>query len=364
MVSPMLRSTPTRRKLAVAWGLVFGVGVLAAALVQNGNPGNMGLCGACFLRDTAGAVGLISGSGPKIFRPELLGLVLGALGLGLARRRYVARSGSFAVTRFSLGVLMAFGTMVFLGCPFRMLQRLGGGDLNAAAGLAGFVVGVGGATLFEKRGYSVGKTAPAPAVVGLWAPITLGGLFACYLVGNILAGPAAGDRGGPAHAPWAIALGLATVAGVVLSLTGFCAISAVRQLFRPGKGMLVAALLLVAGYTTTMLAAGSFRFGAEGQPVAHQDALWNALSLALVGITGAFAGGCPVRQLVMAGEGNGDAWVTCVGLLTGGALAHNLQITSTAAGPTPAGRFVTAVGIALVLAYAAAVTRGAAKAAP
>lgn len=36
----------------------LGIGVIAALLVLFGNPVNMGFCIACFLRDTAGALGL------------------------------------------------------------------------------------------------------------------------------------------------------------------------------------------------------------------------------------------------------------------------------------------------------------------
>ena len=54
---------------------------------------------------------------------------------------------------------MGVGTMVFLGCPFRMLQRIGGGDLNAVVGLGGFLAGVGAGRWCESRGYSAGKTA-------------------------------------------------------------------------------------------------------------------------------------------------------------------------------------------------------------
>lgn len=44
-----------KRKIILA-GVV--IGVIAAALVWFGNPKNMGFCIACFIRDTAGAVGM------------------------------------------------------------------------------------------------------------------------------------------------------------------------------------------------------------------------------------------------------------------------------------------------------------------
>ena len=42
------------------WPVVAGaaLGIVAPLRTYNGNPGNMGLCAACFLRDTAGSIGL------------------------------------------------------------------------------------------------------------------------------------------------------------------------------------------------------------------------------------------------------------------------------------------------------------------
>ena len=34
------------------------------------------------------------------------------------------------------------GALMFLGCPLRMVIRLGGGDLNALVGLVGFIAGI------------------------------------------------------------------------------------------------------------------------------------------------------------------------------------------------------------------------------
>ena len=49
-------------------GLV--IGVIASALVLLGNPKNMGFCIACFIRDTAGALGLHGAKGVMYLRPE------------------------------------------------------------------------------------------------------------------------------------------------------------------------------------------------------------------------------------------------------------------------------------------------------
>ena len=45
------------------------IGILASLLVFFGNPVNMGFCIACFLRDTAGALGLPSAAPVQYIRP-------------------------------------------------------------------------------------------------------------------------------------------------------------------------------------------------------------------------------------------------------------------------------------------------------
>jgi YedE family putative selenium metabolism protein len=348
----MLRTVATPRQNLVALGLVTALGVIAALLVAAGNPGNMGLCGACFLRDLGGALGFFQPPAPRIFRPELTGIVIGALLSVVVRRRYAARSGSFAASRFMLGVLMALGALVFLGCPFRMIQRLGGGDLNAWLALPGFLAGVYVATKFERAGYSIGKTSPVAAPIGLWSHFVFLGLLVLFLTGGALSGPGPGSIEPPAHAAWTVSLTLGLLAGAILSRTGFCAISAARQLVLPDRRMSRAAGMLILAYAVTALATGHANWGFDGQPIAHTEFLWNALGLALVGLCGALAGGCPVRQLVMAGEGNGDAFVCVMGLVVGGALAHTLGIASTTAGASDAGRIATLAGLGIALTYA------------
>lgn len=360
----MLRTSPTTsRATLIAFALVAAVGVGAAALVLAGNPGNMGLCGACFLRDGAGALGFFA-RGPKIFRPELAGLVLGAFVMCVLRRRAIGRSGSFAVSRFLLGALMAMGSLVFLGCPFRLLQRLGGGDLNAAIGAAGLIAGAGLAVLFERRGYSIGKTSPSPLAVGLLPPLVFAGLLALHLQGSMPFGPGWSQTSAPAHAPSAQALFLALGAGMALSATGFCAITAARQVFLREKRMLVAALTLMAAYGLVQAFGGRFQLGFDQQPIAHQEHLWNFLAVTLVGLCGGLAGGCPVRLLVLSGEGNGDAFAGVMGIVVGGAISHNFDIVSSATGTTAAGRTVVVFGLVLALAYGGALVISARRTRP
>jgi uncharacterized protein len=46
--------------------------VLAPILVKLGNPGNMGICVACFSRDIAGALGLHRAATVQYIRPEII----------------------------------------------------------------------------------------------------------------------------------------------------------------------------------------------------------------------------------------------------------------------------------------------------
>jgi YedE family putative selenium metabolism protein len=353
---PLLRREGVSgRTLGLALAATAAAGGVAAWLVRAGNPGNMGICGACFLRDVAGSLGFFA-EGPRIFRPELAGILLGAYLWTVGGGRFEARSGSHAAARFLLGIAMGAGALVFLGCPFRMFQRLGGGDANALVGLAGFLAGVGAAVLFEGRGYSVGRTAAAPPPLGRLAPALALGLVGLFVAG-LLKGPGPGSQAPPAHAPWKTALVLGLLGGALLSLTGFCGVAAARGLWRRTWAMPLAALALVASYGGVLASLGLWKGGFEGQPAAHSDHLASFLAMALVGLTGAFAGGCPVRQVVMAGEGNGDALVTIAGIAAGGAVAHNFGLVSTAAGATPGGRAAVIGGIVLVLAYAFSVCR-------
>jgi YedE family putative selenium metabolism protein len=354
----VLRSAdaPPGRALA----LVALVGAACGALVLAGNPANMGICGACFLRDIAGTIGLHE-KGPAVFRPEIVGVLLGAFLWTSIRGRWQARSGSHAASRLALGFLMGAASLVFLGCPFRLLQRLGGGDGNALSGAAGLLAGVGGALLLERRGYSAGKTSPAPAPVGRWAFAAAMLLLGLFLFDGLPRGPRLDEPGaGPPRAAWGLALLLPTVAGAALSATGFCAISASRQVFSGGGRMLAAAGVLVVAFGATTAAGGKWSPGFSGQFASHGDHLASFVAMAAVGVCGALAGGCPVRQVVMAGEGNGDAAVAVVGIALGASVAHGAGWAATGAGVPPAGRVFAFVALAVAALYGVAAMRSAA----
>ena len=115
-------------KLAVS-GAVIGLLVMLLAIY--GNPANMAICVACFIRDTAGALKLHTAAPVQYFRPEVVGFVCGSFLLALLTKEYKSTAGSSPMVRFILGAAMMIGALVFLGCPLRMVLRMAAGDLNA-----------------------------------------------------------------------------------------------------------------------------------------------------------------------------------------------------------------------------------------
>jgi len=103
----------------LTWPVVAGaaLGIVAPLLSYNGNPGNMGFCAACFLRDTAGSLGLHHAAPLQYLRPELIGLVLGALASAFLSKEFKPRGGSAPLARISLGFFAMLGALIFLGCP-------------------------------------------------------------------------------------------------------------------------------------------------------------------------------------------------------------------------------------------------------
>ena len=161
--------TKKEKTMIISGGLI--IGVIASLLVFFGNPANMGFCIACFLRDTAGALGLHRAGAVQYIRPEIIGLVLGSFIMAVCKKEFAAKGGSSPLTRFVLGFFAMIGCLMFLGCPFRMILRLAGGDFNALLGLAGFVLGILCGVFFLNKGYTLKRSYRQPVVEGAVLPI-------------------------------------------------------------------------------------------------------------------------------------------------------------------------------------------------
>ena len=74
------------------------------------------------------------------------------------------------------------------------------------------------------------------------------------------------------------------------------------------------------------LALGQYKFGFEGQPIAHNDVLWNFLSMTLAGLCFSLGEGCPGKHLVQMGTGNLSSVIFVIGMAAGAAVAHNFLL--------------------------------------
>ena len=339
-------------------GLV--VGIASVVLVALGNPVNMGFCIACFLRDIAGGLGLHRAPIVQYIRPEIIGLVLGAMIMALAGKEFKVRGGSSPMTRFVLGFCVMVGALMFLGCPLRMVIRLGGGDGNAILGLVGFIAGIFAGTLFLKKGFSLKKSQPQARVEGLLMPAVNVALLVL-----VIAAPAfiffSTEGPGSMRAPIAAALAAGLAVGAIAQRTRLCMAGGIRDaimlrdfhLLMGFVAIFVAVLVgnLIVG---AMSIRGGFTPGFAGQAVAHTDGLWNFLGMVLVGLGSVLLGGCPLRQLILSGGGNSDSSIAVLGMVVGAAFCHNFGLVSSTDGPSFAGKVAVILGLAVVCAIGGA----------
>lgn len=361
----------------------FLVGVAALVLQKLGNPGNMGFCIACFERDIAGALGLhtagaavteegtIAVGNLAYFRPEIIGIVLGSMIMAICTKEFKGKGGSSPVLRFLLGAGVMIGALVFLGCPLRMVIRIGGGDPNALVGLVGFIVGILIGVLFLKKGFTLRRAYEQSKTEAAAFPVATVVMGALCLLGIVGLMTAEGTAPGGVRAPWYAAILAGLLVGALAQRSRFCMVGGVRDavLFKDfgliaGFGMVIVTVL--AGNAILGNFGESYKgFQTVGQPIASADGLWNFLGMMIVGWGSALLGGCPLRQLILAGEGNSDSAITVLGMIAGAAIAHNFKLASGASkevdgvvtgGSTPNGHVAVIVILALLALISVACT--------
>ena len=348
-------------KLALS-GVV--IGLLVMLLAMSGNPANMAICVACFIRDAAGALKLHTTAPVQYFRPEIVGFVCGSFLISVATKEYRSTAGSAPMVRFLLGAVMMIGALVFLGCPLRMVLRMSAGDLNAYVALIGFAGGVATGSCFLKKGFSLGRAYETKSLSGAVLPV----LLAALLVIGVATGAYAASTEGPGskHAPLLLALVVALVIGALAQKSRMCFAGSIRDVILMKNFDLlsiIAALFVV--MTVYNIATGNFHLSFSGQPIAHSQHPWNILGMYVVGFAAVLAGGCPLRQLILAGQGSSDSAVTFLGMLLGAAFAHNFNLVGSAAkaatatdaavpgGPAMPGKIAVIVCIVLLFVIAA-----------
>lgn len=343
--------------------IVVGViiGCLAAGLQKLGNPANMGICVACFTRDIVGALGLHRAGIVQYLRPEIPAFCLGAFLAALAFREFRPRTGSAPVVRFVLGMFAMIGALIFLGCPWRVVLRLAGGDWNAILGIAGLITGIGVGVALLRSGFSLGRSYPTRALAGLAMPFVM---FVLLLLAIFQ--PQFGEEGsaalfrsetGPgsnaAPVVWSLIIGLAI--GFLAQRTRFCTVGGIRDVILMRDFHLLSGVVafLAAAFVMNLIY-GQFNPGftlgtlPDGnilkQPAAHTVHWLNFTGMVLAGLCFTLAGGCPGRQVFLAGEGDGDAAVFVFGMMTGAAVAHNFRMV----GDQPTAPYIVVIGLVVV----------------
>lgn len=324
-------------------GLV--IGATAVTLQKQGNPGNMGVCVACFTRDIAGALGLHQAAIVQYLRPEIPAFCLGAFIAALIFGEFRPRTGSAPVVRFVLGMFAMIGALVFLGCPWRAVLRLAGGDWNAILGIVGLVFGIGIGVGFLRAGFNLGRSTPARTVAGLAMPFVMLVLLVLAILypqfgeagKSALYKSASGPGSNFAPVIWSTAAGL--LIGFLAQRTRFCTVGGIRDVILMRDFHLLSGVIafLVAAFVLNLVYNQfhpGFTLGTNDKGIIYQPAshTWNWLNfggMVLAGLSFTLAGGCPGRQVFLTGEGDADAAVFVLGMLTGAAVAHNFAMVAT-----------------------------------
>lgn len=315
----------SKKKLALA-GVVCGI--IAVCLAYFGNPANMAFCIACFIRDTAGALGMHQAEVVQYARPEIIGLVIGAFIISAATKEYRSTAGSSPMIRFVLGIIIMIGSLVFLGCPLRMVIRMSAGDLNAWVALVGFILGIATGVYALKKGFSLGRAYVTNKASGVVLPALMLGILVLALCTSLLKASETGP--GSLHAPIIASLIGGLVFGAFAQKSRMCFAGSIRDIILMKNFDLFS---VIAGLFVVLLifnvATGRFVVGFDTPGIiAHSDHLWNILGMYAVGFAAVLAGGCPLRQLILAGQGSSDSAVTVIGMFVGAALCHNLGLAA------------------------------------
>ncbi|GAG31604.1 unnamed protein product, partial [marine sediment metagenome] len=166
------------------------------------------------------------------------------------------------------------------------------------------------------------------------------------------------SEGGPGsmYALLAVSLVVGLVVGFIFQRTRLCTVGAWRDVMLVRSTHLLSGIIaiiigaLVTNYIVGNFAAdGIYNWGFTDQPIAHSEHLWNFLGMSLAGLAFTLAGACPLRNLILAGEGDADAGVFIIGLFAGAAFAHNFLLASSPAGIGANAPIAVGLGLAFCL---------------
>jgi YedE family putative selenium metabolism protein len=205
--------------------------------------------------------------------------------------------------------------------------------MNAVVGLVGLTVGIAIGDQFLKYGYNLGRSYKTYYSAGLIMPVIMASLLMLLIFSPKFSANGAiffSEKGpGSLHAPILISISVGLIIGFIAQRTRFCTMGSIRDVILVGDLHLMRGVIALAiSAFSTNLILGQVNFGIAGQPIAHSNHLWNLAGMVLAGLAFVLAGGCPGRQLVLSGEGDSDAGVFVLGMITGAAFAHNFGLAA------------------------------------
>jgi YedE family putative selenium metabolism protein len=235
------------------------------------------------------------------------------------------------------------------------------------------VGGIGLGVVFLRMGFSLGRSRPTTKAVGWVMPAIMVVLLIFLIAAPQFGRDADGNQTGPIffsttgpgsqHAPILISLAVGLFIGFLAQRSRFCTVGAIRDvILLKDSHLLNGVIAFIAVAFVVNLALGQFHPGFVNQPVSQTNEWWNFGGMALAGLAFTLAGGCPGRQLFLAGEGDADSGMFVGGMLVGAGFAHNFTIASSPAGPAVFGPLTVVAGLAICIIIGLTMREAAAKA--
>jgi len=333
------------------------IGLAGVILSYYGNPANTGFCVSCFMENIAGSLGLHGNIRMQFIRPEIIGFVLGSFLISVYKKDFKSTSHGSSLLMFFVGILLIIGCSIFIGCPVKMVYRISAGDMTALIGLAGLCLGVYIGMQFLDGGFRIGREISSQAGNGFLVP---GLMF--FLLIFLIVKPSfimlSTKGAGALYAPIYLSLGAGLIVGALAQRSGFCITGGIARIFLWGPkevkgcpkstGLLMGIVsFFIVAFVASILT-GQFSLGWHGQPSSNESYGWSFLGMLMVGFGSVLIKGCPLRQLVRAGQGDSDAGAAVLGMLTGAALVQNWGLGGNAAGTPYEGKMAVVIGLAIL----------------
>ena len=277
-------------------------------------------------------------------------MILGAMIVSMIAKEFKPRGGSAPMTRFVLAVVVMVGALMFLGCPLRMMIRIGGGDLNAIVGLVGFIAGIFIGTLWLRGGFSLKRAYAQGLTEGIALPVIAAVVMALSVfLPSLFAFSESGP--GAAHAPILIALGVGLVVGGLCQRARFCTVAGNRDaMMFKDFSMLWGFLAVIVTVLIGNLILGKFNLSCL--PISRSrirtgsgtSSAWRWSAGAVFCSAAARFGSSSLRAKAIPTRA-----ITITGFAVGAAICHNFGLASSPQGPTVNGMVAVVAGFVILI---------------